>query len=101
MKNLELLMWFQNWYASQCDGEWEHDKRIRIGTIDNPGWSVSINLKGTFLEGKHLETKKNEKNDGDWVYYWVKDDTFEAAGGASNLVDILNIFKGWVETGVI
>jgi hypothetical protein len=25
------------WYASRCDGEWEHGYGISIETLDNPG----------------------------------------------------------------
>lgn len=40
----------QEWYISNCDDDWEHSFGVTIGTLDNPGWSVSINLAGTPLE---------------------------------------------------
>ncbi|MEH0820740.1 Imm53 family immunity protein [Micromonospora sp. CPCC 205714] len=43
--------WLQAWYATQCDGEWEHEFGIQIETVDNPGWSVSIDLGDTALSG--------------------------------------------------
>jgi hypothetical protein len=42
----------QQWYESQCDGDWEHDFGMRIGTLDNPGWSVEINVVDTPLDGR-------------------------------------------------
>ena len=29
-----------NWFASQCDGEFEHAYGIRIESTDNPGWLI-------------------------------------------------------------
>lgn len=39
-----MIKWLQNWYYQLCDGEWEHQNRIRIETIDNPGWSIEIDI---------------------------------------------------------
>src|SRR5687768_6013127 len=36
-----------NWYAAQCDDEWEHEFGIRLQTLDNPGWNLQIDLVGT------------------------------------------------------
>jgi ribosomal protein L37E len=36
----DLLSKLSDWYAAQCDGDWEHEFGIHIGTLDNPGWSV-------------------------------------------------------------
>ncbi|MEV8403368.1 Imm53 family immunity protein [Streptomyces niveus] len=43
------LDWLRNWYAQQCDGEWEHERGVRIATLDNPGWTVSIDLEESEL----------------------------------------------------
>lgn len=101
MNTEEAVVWLQNWYANQCNGLWEQSKRIQISTIDNPGWSISINLKDTYLEGKTLDTKKQENSDTDWFYYWIKDNKFEAAGGSRNLLDMIKIFRRWIENGII
>jgi hypothetical protein len=42
---LDLLGWLERWYQEQCDGEWEHDCGLRIETLDNPGWLVSVELR--------------------------------------------------------
>lgn len=34
----------QQWYARQCDGDWEHASGIRIESTDNPGWQATIQL---------------------------------------------------------
>jgi hypothetical protein len=33
----EILPWLQGWYATQCDGDWEHEYGVSIETLDNPG----------------------------------------------------------------
>ena len=48
----ESLVRLQLWYSRQCDGDWEHGLGIRIESLDNPGWSVRIDLKGTNLDGR-------------------------------------------------
>ena len=27
--------WLQKWYLAHCDGDWEHSRRIHLGTIDH------------------------------------------------------------------
>jgi hypothetical protein len=42
-----VLERLQTWYSSHCDGEWEHDFGVQIGTLHNPGWTLRIDLTGT------------------------------------------------------
>lgn len=93
--DLNDLSWLQKWYSQHCNGEWEHASRIHIYSIDNPGWRVKIDLSDTSLAGKTLNKKIQEHSDSNWIHYWVKDNIFEAAGGAENLSEILNIFRKW------
>lgn len=39
--------YIQRWYANLCDADWEHQYGISLTTIDNPGWSLRIDLDGT------------------------------------------------------
>jgi hypothetical protein len=43
----DALYLLQRWYVAQCNGEWEHSYGIEIGTLDNPGWSLRVDLKDT------------------------------------------------------
>ena len=43
---LERLPW---WYTSMCNGDWEHTYGVFISNIDNPGWSLKVELKDTYL----------------------------------------------------
>ena len=45
MKN--NFLWLQQWYYGHCNGDWEHGSGIHIDTLDNPGWSITINLEDT------------------------------------------------------
>jgi hypothetical protein len=42
MMDNSLIKWIQQWYVSQCDGDWEHECGIKITTLDNPGWDIKI-----------------------------------------------------------
>ncbi len=96
MNNLQHI---QSWYASQCDGDWEHGAGIQIITLDNPGWSIKINLIGTSLENKtFIPVERENSEDGqDWVSCKVENSQFAGACGAQNLDEVLGIFLEWVQ----
>jgi hypothetical protein len=101
------ISWLQNWYTTQCDGDWEHDYGITIGTLDNPGWYVVINLVETPLEAAAFEPVQKHRSDEDWVdcrivetqaegrWEWVGDvggRQYQGAGGSHNLLEIVHFF---------
>ncbi|QSF46318.1 immunity 53 family protein [Paenibacillus tianjinensis] len=94
---MNLLKWLESWYLSQCDGNWEHSYGLIISTLDNPGWSVLINLFETDFENKQFESLILERTEDDWIHCSVKDGLFEGFGGPTNLEEIICIFKDWVE----
>jgi hypothetical protein len=91
------LQWLTEWYKDQTDGEWEHEFGITIATLDNPGWSIQIDLSGTTL--RETPFAAEEQQDGDrWSRFW-KDDprgVFHAAGDATALPEMLARFRAWV-----
>ena len=89
---LHTLAWLQQWYRSQCDGEWEHDKGVRIDTLDNPGWSVKVDI-GMIPDPEPIVVDRNEN---DWVKCKVKDAHFYGYGGPGNLEDILEVLRAWI-----
>jgi len=93
----DVFEWLQNWYKSQCDGDWEHEYGIKIETVDNPGWYVVINLTGTICEGRTFTPTKNEIDENNWYFCLVKNSNFEASCDSSNLTTILEIFRTWAE----
>ncbi|PSF30036.1 rhodanese-related sulfurtransferase [Aphanothece hegewaldii CCALA 016] len=92
---MSILADIQKWYASNCDGEWEHGFGITINTLDNPGWSVTINLKDTNLEGKNFEPFQNEASEERWIYCSVEENKFRGAGDETKLEEILKVFLDW------
>jgi len=66
-----LLLDIESWFARHCNGDWEHGSGVRINTLDNPGWSVDIDLAGTALSGKALSRIQEEREEHDWVHCWV------------------------------
>ena len=99
MKELEHL---QNWYASQCNGDWEHSFGVKIDTLDNPGWILEIDLIETDLSNEPFpEFKRGDSEEGpDWVHCKVEVGKFLGYGGAKNLSELLQHFLAWAQRGV-
>jgi hypothetical protein len=91
------LVWLQQWFYDQCDGDWEHMQEIKISTVDNPGWYVEVDLIETSLESKIFNSIRIERTDNDWLLCRVEDNTFIGSGGALNLNEIIEVFRNWVQ----
>ena len=98
MDNLALL---QQWYLQQCDEDWEHSYGVRIETLDNPGWSLDINLADTSLEGKAFDPvhygmfEEAETSGNEWLFCKVENNMFSARGGPLKLDEMINVFLQW------
>ena len=92
-----LISYFQEWYQSYCNGDWEHNKNILIESIGDLEWSVFINLEETALEDEKFDVMKIERTKDDWVYCVVEESKFKATCGLCNLVEVLRIFRDWAE----
>lgn len=88
---MSTLQRFQNWYAQNCNGDWEHDFGITIETLDNPGWLIKIDLQLMAFQDVifNLSERKSEL---DWYEIIVKDWKFIAYCDASKLEFIINYF---------
>jgi hypothetical protein len=93
--NSDALAQLQRWYADQCDGDWEHQRGVEIGTLDNPGWSVKIALGGTELEKRSFERVHVDRAEDDWLRAWVEAGEWNAACGPLNLVEAVEAFLAW------
>jgi hypothetical protein len=105
----------QNWYKSQCNGDWEHQHGISITSCDNPGWWVKVDLASTPLETKSFtpvvrnvspeQMKRIAKGlepdmcdrGPDWMLCEVKDKVFDGAGDPDKLQTILETFLNWAK----
>ena len=88
----------QQWYSAQCDGDWEHGFGIKIDTLDNPGWALTVNLEGTLLEEKLFPEINIKENRRSWLYCSVKDRLFIGRGDPSRLEEMLTIFITWAQS---
>lgn len=91
------LAWLEEWYASNCDGDWEHEFGVEIGTLDNPGWLLKVDLIGTPLTSRSYEGQRVERTEEDWFHTFVRDNHFRGAGGPFNLRELIAEFRWWVE----
>ena len=102
----DTLADIQRWYVANCDGDWEHSYGVEISTLDNPGWSLEINVENTPLAGTPFEPVKIERSDTDWLTCWVgvpdlpnrgrvQAESFQAFCGPENLEEAINVFLGW------
>lgn len=98
INNMNTFEWLQNWYKSQCNGDWEHQFGVQINTLDNPGWDIKIDIYNTEIEGLEIEFKSFEKSEYDW--YGIKADkyVFEAFGDPAKLEFLILKFKEAVES---
>ena len=91
------LEWLQEWYSSQCDGDWEHAWGVKITTLDNPGWRVQIDLADTDLSGIQVPREEVNRSDDDWLTFVVEADVFDGACGSRNLSELLAAFRDIAE----
>lgn len=90
-----MWTWLRAWYVAQCDGDGEHGAGISIGTLDNPGWSVEVNLTDTNLDGVDYPRSEVHRSEDDWCVTWVDQGNFKAACGPTNLAEALHAFRTW------
>ncbi len=95
---MDVLDWLARWYETQCNGDWEHRFGPSIGTIDNPGWQIMIDLTESDCDGRILERVwHNQDHEAEWWTCWTEDNAFHGAGGPLALRPLLEAFRDWVE----
>lgn len=85
----------QRWYSARCNGDWEHEFGIKIDTLDNPGWSVDIQLAGTGLADVAFEEVNRNESEREWMICRVRKKVFEGRGGPHMLGAIIRTFLQW------
>ncbi|QDS97788.1 immunity 53 family protein [Adhaeretor mobilis] len=94
----------QRWYHDQCDEDWEHQYGVKIDTLDNPGWSVNIDLIGTSLETKPFAELRENLDDDDcqqsdrWMHCRVANKVWIGFGDETKLERLLKTFLSWAES---
>ena len=95
---LPAISVLEKWYASQCNGEWEHGSGISLETIDNPGWHLRISLRDTKKQNAMLEWQKIERSETDWIHHRIDKKEFEVYCGAMNLSEVVGMFVRWFDS---
>jgi hypothetical protein len=88
----------QKWYASNCDGQWEEEYGVKIETLDNPGWSVSVDLFETNLEGVEFSSFKKDDSEESWIDCRVEEKQFRGFGDSNRLEEIIKVFLDWAKS---
>ena len=88
---MSSLARLEAWYVRQCNGDWEHLYGVTIETLDNPGWSVTIDLTGTKLEGVPYVS------DNDEIDCRVERGKWKGTGPPLKLNELLEAFLTWAE----
>ncbi len=101
-ETMDRIQQLEQWYVAQCDGEWEHSYGIKIDTLDNPGWTIKIDLRETNLENrKDFEKRINYRSAKNWMAFKKDGNTFEGAGGPRCLGSMIDFFLEWSKSEVI
>jgi hypothetical protein len=94
---MNQLEWLQDYYLSCCNGDWEHTHGVKVDTLDNPGWVITIDLEDTVVENTPFKKINWNTNDEDWGDCEVINKIFKGYGGSKNLEDLILVFRKWVE----
>lgn len=101
---MNTLLDLQTWYFQQCNDDWEHSYGVKIDTLDNPGWLLTIDLTDTTLSDHSFTEYKYGFDDpfdiqsDDWIHCEVENNQFKATGGPFKLDEMINIFLSWSKT---
>ncbi len=81
-----------NWYASQCNGDWEHSYGLKLDTLDNPGWLLTIDLAETKFENLNIEKSIVTIKDDNWLQFEMVDKQFIGACSTQHLNSLIGKF---------
>ncbi len=92
------LFWLTEWFAWQCDGDWEHSYGVSIRNNDGQSWSFKIRFGDTELENQPFKTVDIRRSEKDWISCLMTyRDIIEGSSGLLNLPEMLKIFCNWAE----
>lgn len=108
MRTPDDLTWLMQWYLAHCDEDWEHQYGVNIDTLDNPGWSLKVDLQDTPLnglpftpiyEGVSEEEQPVQGLDGDvpWLVCRVEGSQFKGWCGPRDLGRLIATFRSWAD----
>lgn len=98
---MESIKELEEWYLSQCNEGWEHAYGIEIGTLDNPGWFLKIDLADTDIASKEYKehsyglAEVGRTSGNDWIVTKLEDRKFVGYGGPQKLDELIKLFLAW------
>ncbi len=98
---MSTLQHLQQWYRSHCNEAWEHSYGVKIDNLDNPGWTLTIDLIDTELADRLFVPisygigQDSHPSGEDWLFCKVEKKKFEARGGPYKLEEMISIFLKW------
>ncbi|MFC8678486.1 Imm53 family immunity protein [Streptomyces griseorubiginosus] len=84
------------WYQSQCDGDWEHEYGVRLASLDNPGWTLEVDLQETDAEGRLMPKRRTDDEQGKWLVAWSDGERFRASCDPGSLEEMVRLFQGFI-----
>ncbi len=94
---MTTLKWIENWFQTQCNGDWEQAYGIKIESLNNPGWDLVIDLSETELKDLNIDYTLFKKSKTDWYGFSVKNNEFVGLGDPHKLEFLLALFREIVE----
>jgi Immunity protein 53 len=86
---VDLIEWLENWYVGRCDGEWEHECGVEIETLDNPGWSLQVDVGDELRAFERVEWEEGEE----WLHAWLEDGQLNVTCGPRSLRRALRLVR--------
>ena len=96
-REVDQLERLQVWYLAHCNGDWEHTYGVTITTLDNPGWTLEVELADTELFGRPFETVQQLAPTDDWFHCSIREAKFVGSCGPLMLATVIAIFLDWAD----
>ncbi|WP_163341178.1 immunity 53 family protein [Desulfopila sp. IMCC35008] len=98
---MKAIKELEEWYLSQCNEDWEHTYGVEIGTLDNPGWLLKIDLMDTDLEDSEYQEfsygvgEEADTSGDNWLITKLENGKFVGYGGPQKLEELIRLFLAW------
>lgn len=91
------LKWLEDWYAFNCDGDWEHSYGVTFIMKEHTGWSVAINVSNMIFSETNDSSKIICTPNNDNEQYQLNDGYFYGDTDSNNLSSLLDVFINTIE----
>jgi Immunity protein 53 len=97
----EPLHFLELWYHRECTDDRVEGSSLLIEAVDGPGWWISIDLRGTALEGRTMKASVVDQGDGRWRQSWSDGLVFTVATSVLQLSEGIHEFRRFALTGEV